>query len=499
MDHDIILAPFKRLYETFKEKTSNQLSITLGINESTIENFSKTGLPSLGPTVNTTLDSCDDWKKEYVDNYRSNSVFLDTTTLASMYEVVEGEKRLHAMNLWDLSTFVDSVILFDHIFYLKNSKLNEIVCAKDLNAKLSDEVIIELDYHQSKNDYSIIELIQKKWDGAESYLSQLNKLDSIESKKNYPEERKMYIDAWSEFFGISEKDFFLFDQEHRDFYSSDISNVEAFYDSIHETEKIQISELEGPVNWTRIISECNLREEFNTSFCYFLDIPYFPNGLRCPARKARYSRAKKFPSFLASKYKFDEIYYSQSEIYRLKNDSYLTLPIFLSAVIEKIDDLSEFWERIADIRGEAKNFRKKRGDLDNACKAGNINEIKKLKNAVVQESKEFAKWAEISITSTAGIGSTLLIAICPRIGVATIPVQLAIAALSPWIKNCAQEVIRNVVQRLFAPTNYFLNDIGDRAGKITNSLDKVEKLWGTELDDKFGLQLLERLKSWKMI
>jgi hypothetical protein len=72
-----------------------------------------------------------DWVREFVDSDRINTAFMDATTLYTVKELLKGGYFAYPEALFDLSTFVNVVILFDRVFHLENSNIAEL--AEDLN------------------------------------------------------------------------------------------------------------------------------------------------------------------------------------------------------------------------------------------------------------------------------------------------------------------------------------------------------------------------------
>ena len=88
-----------------------------------------------------------------------------------------------------------------------------------------------------------------------------------------------------------------------------------------------------------------MREEFNTRLAQFLKVPYLPNSFRAPVRSIRLSRAKRVSTLLSSVGYLDAAYKDKAQAYASWSPVSLTLPVFLAAIIQRIDDLADFWPR----------------------------------------------------------------------------------------------------------------------------------------------------------
>jgi len=369
------------------------------------------------------------WIEQKLPSPNKNFVFLDTTTLTGAIDFVgKPQTLLFAFQIWDLATLVNAAVLFEQVVCCSNLALESDQALEKLNNCFGEKVFNALPI---SSDANAADVVQTLWRDSRWHGFELAQADS----KNMAEEAQRYSQAWSEFLGISPNSFELVDPAFRLQYESQGPRLTA-----QILEAVALSRAHQVVTfktqqWTEIICECNLREEFNSRLAYMLDLQYLPNSFRAPARRARYQRARALGAFLGSMRHLEKQYREQVEVFKLSNAETLLLPVLSAALFSRINSLSEFWEALAEMRHRARKFRKHRQELDQACSEGNLKEIKAITQALKAESLKPSAWMTTSAASLIGVGSVALTMFQPRLGAAALSIQLAVATFTPFLKN----------------------------------------------------------------
>jgi hypothetical protein len=84
------------------------------------------------------------WLSEHVDRHKANAVYLDTTTLLSAWGSLHSEDKLFGFHLWDLSTFINGVVLCERVFCCSNETLAKDGLTERINRLLGENVVVEL-------------------------------------------------------------------------------------------------------------------------------------------------------------------------------------------------------------------------------------------------------------------------------------------------------------------------------------------------------------------
>jgi hypothetical protein len=424
-----------------------------------------------------------EWKKKHVIPHGPNVVFLDTTTIASALEILTPpHTELYAFQLWDLSTVVSSIVLFDRVLVCRgNGPAN----VPFVNEALGEEVVCILPTMDKIS--AVAGAMESMWLGTRDFMW------ALDVYRQFPEERKRYYEIWRDFLGISTDAFALIDSNVLDSYSS--SGPRLLGQITRELNLDKMVAVRNLSDWKLIVAESCMREEFNTRFSYFIGVPYLANSFRAPNRRLRYLRAGQISDFLRSSSVLQSIYEAEAKKYPAADD-HLTLPFFLTALFSRMEKLDEFWEQLADMRYRARGYRARRQELDAACLSGNLRELKVLEKAMRQETTEIAKWATSSFATITGILGVALVAYQPRLGAAALTVQLAFAGMKPWIEKNAPDWFRSVGSSLIAPKAWFLADTAKAAIQLTNALPKIANLWLVKEEKIRGLRQLEVLSRW---
>lgn len=388
-----------------------------------------------------------------------------------------------AFPLWDLATLVNAVVLFDKVFCCRNRWLTEAMTKQHINTLLGEEVLVELPVEEA----DIAESMCKIWDYTKEFIRDLHDM----APEADPDERRMYLQAWSRFLGQPAEPYGLFHVNHTDeTYASYGSHLtEELLRPVGDDEKSHSTFL----CWSQLLSESNLRGEFNIRLAFLMGLPYMPNSLRMPIQRVRYERAKQIAQVFQTLQMLERHYADAVPLYSRPREARMTLPIFLAALIHRIDDLDQFWTELAELRQKAKKFRERRAAYDQACSLNKSDEVDRLGQALLSEAGKAPTWLKITTGSLLG---TALASFQPMLGAAPFTVQLAVAALTPVLQEYGPELLTSGFRRLWSPQLWFLSDVGAAARQVLNAQPKIERLWGGWVDERFGVQQLERLSSW---
>jgi hypothetical protein len=423
---------------------------------------------------------------QHVSGNRFNAVYLDTTTLHTAKTLIfsgEDDAPVIPPALIDLSNFVNSVVLFDHIFYLENSEINPY----ELNEALGEPVIISLPVESFgfSNDgdplNSVGGLLRGLWYDTDQYMQML--LDR--TYKLFQEDAEAIKTAWRSIIDFKENEELWFDPLHKiksESYSTDGPQLlehlteihnQLFYEALyHRKASIGPAELSEFVH--RIIDECNYRSLFNTAVSNALQLYYMPNSFRLPFRNFLYRRARTIQQYLPTIHFIEHEYRHLAELYSDTDQNELRLPLFLGAVLNQISRLDEFFNVLADMRRKAESFRDHRAELDDALERQSLREIKRLRSAL-QEDGDILR-LKFPLAPIAGGVAAILAACTGQMTyafLASVGILTAGSQFSPYYERLKNRVLR--------PGFRFLTDMKDVADGLTLSYPLIRKLW--HLDD----------------
>jgi hypothetical protein len=115
---------------------------------------------------------------------------------------------------------------------------------------------------------------------------------------------------------------------------------------------------------------------------YLLKVPYLPNSFRLPFRQFLYQRAGQIQRELLSMRELGDEYRRQVAAYRSSTEETLTVPLFLVAVLARIQSVNQFLEVVCELRSAARSFRALRRELDLVLANGDLKAAKTLRSAI---------------------------------------------------------------------------------------------------------------------
>lgn len=443
----------------------------------------------------TLIDQVNKWVRENVEGERLNAVYMDSTTLFTVQELLSDRVLAHPEFLFDLSNFVNAVVLFDRVFYLKNPYAD--ILEFNLNEAMGAEPIVKA--------IPVEEFFKGSWEGVSAVGTILTGIwkdtrDHFDKLAIAPINDPLHSlaaeiqDAWEMLLGISLPDKTLLFREWRGKWNSPVRDL--LTDALevlsanprtygYESQRHSETAYE-------LANECNQRSLFNLKVAQLLRLPYLPGWARMPIRHSLYRRGREAQQVLASAEFLDDRYRAKAAEF-LECHMTLQLPFFLSAALSKTTSLKQFWSVLADMRRTANKFRAHRTEYDHALADGNLKVVKRIQKALEQEADkirlklgDFCKAAVIGGALTWG-------AISLGIGEAE-SVSLAIlltGAIHGGTHHLGEHMMDRIKERLTRPDYWCLTSFAEAAYELTNSWGRIGKLWQLpdKQSDEFGSRL----------
>jgi hypothetical protein len=208
----------------------------------------------------------------------------------------------------------------------------------------------------------------------------------------------------------------------------------------------------------------------NLRVASLLDLPYASSVFRAPFRRIMSSQA------LAAEEKLRVVEITKESAGKRAGarGTITGLPVFLAAVLSRIDNLEQFWPAVGQLRAEASALRRRRGDLeqtlaDQGSKAQMRTEIQ-LAKAVAREAQTLSSQLRVPV---AGAAAAFVAAAISGPAAAALA---AIGALSLWEKMDAA-TYELLVARFRRPYEIFLNNVGEEAAAMHSGLPRIARIW----------------------
>ena len=445
--------------------------------------------------VHKRFDEIRGWM-QHVSGQRFNAVYLDTTTLHTARTLILNKEDdflpVIPAALIDLSNFVNSIVLFDHIFYLENREIDPY----ELNEALGEPVIISLPIQSfgSSNDgdplNSVGGLLRGFWYDTDQYMQKL--VDG--SNELFHEDAEAMKIAWRSIIDFKENEELWFDPFHKiktESYNTDGPQLLRDLTEIHNhvfdealyLRKARLSPTELSEFVHSVIDQCNYRSLFHTAVSNGLQLYYMPNSFRLPFHNFLYRRARIVQRQLPTIRFIENEYRDLGELFSDTNHNELRLPFFLGAVLNQISTLDEFFDVLADMRRKATSFRDHRAELDDALERQSLRDIKKLRSALQEDGNSLR--LKFPLAPIVG-GIAAVLAACTGemtySVLATVGILTAGSQLSPYYERLKDRALRQGFR--------FLTDMKDVADGLTLSYPLIKKLWHL---DEFPPDLFEQV------
>ena len=248
----------------------------------------------------------------------------------------------------------------------------------------------------------------------------------------------------------------------------------------------------------RAIAQSNQRALFNLELSRILQIPYAGSICRLPVRKylweqGRWSDAllSSIPnSDLTSVTILDDAYRKRVAAILPHRESVVVLPVLLAAVLQRIDRLDQFEERLAELRKQAAPLRKRLSQIESGLHGNRQEkEVKRLLDAFSDDVHVFRRTLSESIPYALAIAGIVLKAATgqPAWLTATLGVLAAPDKLS---KRTFVRLRNRVVRRDL----WFVTEIGSMASALLKPQSKLEKFWRPQRGVGFGSEFAKRLE-----
>lgn len=450
-----------------------------------------------------------------------NSVFLDTTCLETARLLIEDRNKasqyLLPLTLLDLDTFASCAILHDRIYHLQNPHFK----SQSLHSLFGEDLFYELPVEDVRTDSNlqpyfggsgihienILEAIYAVAQHWASLLrgSQLPEWRSDSSPWIGSKEARIQVkilkESWKAILGQDLPVAILLGDPNRDLYNwhsptekliDDLLRADhfyKFYGNLRDPDSRQFS----------FVSEANHRAMFNTILAQnVLEIPYAPSSARWPFRRFLYDASKEWSNVgldlkNSRSVRILEKYYQEElgKIRRLEESDDLQLPVFLAAILNRVDDVSQIPEEISNWRRQAAPFRQRLGELDEMLneRTRGGKEIDRIMRALRDEPivPEGLVWAN-------RVRKVLLLT-APVFFFAN-PLASALASLVLTLPELIDApTLAKLHRRCFRREYYFLTKIGYAIDELTkaSAIEKIQSLWrlGDEDLNDFSSRLHE--------
>jgi hypothetical protein len=430
------------------------------------------------------------WRQLGLDQL--NSIYMDNTTLHTAYSLVNSlgsGREISPVTLLDLATFVNSVVLYEHILHLENPSFD----ATPVNKLLGGDVIKTLPVESFDGGYTNSEPLR----GISACLgnifadSSAELMDILASENSpsspYFDDLSAFKEGWKVVLNLNKEidsselidrhEDFRWRSNGRELLTKLVEAQKDPYGCLHEAyyNAELFDYFSPPDTLSHFISECNHRSYFNIRVANLLNLSYSPSAARLPFREYQYVRATAVHKKIELMSMIEDEIREYRKSYQVPNSPNLELPVFLCVVLSRSDSLDSFFEVLAELRNSAKSFRRHKAEYESLLKSGRGGDKKliSLRKAIKDESDQ---WKKILIApTTLGIAATLSVASGGTTALWIIAIGLLTACGS-----FTPEQRELVVRRFLKPEEWFLTKVGDTARAITDSLPDIARLWRVE-------------------
>ncbi len=411
-----------------------------------------------------------DWVKSVKDRKDGVAVFTDTTMLYSCQRVVDMADMPSPAALFDLGTLVRSVVLYDHVMHFAGSS------SEKWNEQLGERVFVPLDRGVARTSGEL-EVKPVGYALANIVSSVLKRMEALRENASPlgREELAQAARVWSTLLGRRiDHDDLIGDCLHRTVYSGLSPTADVFLDWTRISggdSDWSTGECEDESGFLRaVVSEANHRSLINSQIAAMLEVPYSASAFRAPFRALEHKR------MVVAEEKIRSVSVIQEAVRKRREEesSTLELPVFLSALLGRINSLDNFWEELASLRAEAGPFRRRRRELEeHLADIGSKRESRmrgQIAKAVARESQGLVARLRVPVAGAAA--ATVAAALSgPAAAVLT-----AVAMLSMWEK-VDSETYEMLVGRFRRPYESFLSNIGEESAAMLSGLPRVARLW----------------------
>lgn len=392
-----------------------------------------------------------------------NAAMLDSTTFKNALGLLRGELDPSSFRFFDLKSFVNAVVLFDEVY------VTSVTDVEEANDRLGDDVFEPIEPASPEEDDYLFFL----------WGETLSELESMSDERE-SELRQL----WAQLLGVAE-DEIAFDWSEADRW---VHSPPEFYRNFDRR-------LPAPAHRDRFVSLSTFRTFYSHELARRLGLQYLPNSVRGPIEAHILSRVDEVaPQFDVVINEFErkletDIQQATAGSPFLRESIQFRLPMFLSVVVNRADDLDDAFPTLADLRSEARPYRENAAELLAQIDRGNLDRIAELRRNLRDEADDLTEAFDAE-----GVDSTIEVApdvpILPEAGSIEIT---GLKLLSGYTGDVFRQYGRRLYLRIRKPHYYFLSNVRQEARQFTSSKAAVTKLWGPE--ESIDFELIERAQE----
>ncbi len=437
-----------------------------------------------------------EWVSSFKDRKNGLATFTDTSLLYTCSRIVDHQIPPSPFALFDLGTLVRLVVLYDHVVHFENSSIDSAAW----NERLGARVFLPVSRGIARSGGELF--VEPAGYGLYHIISDV--LKRLERMRRNPDPLdRDYLsgarEIWEKLIGVKIGDEQLLGNCLEDtVYWGGSPTCDVFLDwtlvsSIKDEdwEKIIKYGRSGQVIGSTV-SDANCRSLINAHTAAVLEIPYSGSVFRASFRSMDLERSKLAEEQLRS------IEMISKSVRARANGSLVSieLPVFLAALLGRIESLEEFWPFLAELRDQARGFRARRRELeyslaDDGSKYQSRVQ-KQLLDAVCRESRGLVSMLRVPVAGAAA--ATVASALSGPV----VAALTSIAMLSAWEK-IDSEAYDLLVSRFRRPYEYFLSSVGEDAAAMLQGLPRVSRLWGVkEADLATHVSFLKRVQGLRL-
>jgi hypothetical protein len=509
------MGDFERSWENFIQRTEADVpaaGLTLSHDDPRIEAYLRADV-RIGSDVVTSepeLEEVSSWIAQ-PRQYPGTGVLLDVTTIVTLRELLEGG-QLSPVTLWDLSRAVTAIGCYDNVFHFQNSEVDD----TRLNALLGESAFRALKVPTRDPSYEfgggggVAGLFYNAWNETDTLMRRLEAsigLDTLEGGAVEDLTRQWSLTLGHELsphdvINVTESDYewpspgpglleeLLASGNSGDDLDRQLEQAETFSSEAPELA-VYVRRMSR-----RLIRESNYRGHVNERLARHLQLPYMPNTARLPFRGLFYDQARLISDRLPSVIALDDYYFERASQAKLLCGDPFLLPVFLALVLRRATRPQDLWAAVAQVRGNAAAYRKRREELDGALERGDLDVTKATLGAVRTEASKLTTLL-LDASKAAGNAALTSIETDPVSSIAATPLDWVLRGVTFLIAGARKLVPPSVAQRLAwrmcRPEFRFLSDVGSESRAITDSFPAIRKIWG--VPDSTAAEFIRRYQS----
>jgi hypothetical protein len=414
------------------------------------------------------------------------AAFVDTTTLHSALPLLwTSGGPLTPINLLDLCTIIDAVVMFDQVICFAGEDASGLVALPGLGS-----VVQEIGAPSGpQGGYVGSAVFGGFWDEANSYFSGLRAARSTVET----DEREALEHGWKSVLGVP-PELALGDPHDpvRGVYAPEVAR---------DLSVLSATPSDEPARIAKTVGASNILGYVNEQITNMIELPYLPNTARIPAvRGYRVSRGERVARELAALDIIDDAYRARLEEAKLGT---VRLPLLSAAVFAKNPSTPEqLVESIADLRERAEKLRGYRREharlLLRADEAATGKQAMKkarassakLRSAVEREGIRLSDLFGPSVV-LGGLAGGAPVFLNEPVNRLTLAVNVLMGAVVPPAGHIAHVVL----ERLFRPHLWLLTDLAESAQALNDARVRkaMKAIW--RMDDARANHLTGRLSK----